>query len=159
MAIIKLAEKAEAPKLTERIFADVLASKFAYFRNRVFPNVFICGGEMDVAVVTPAGYLWEIEIKLTLSDWRNDANKSKWRHPGRKFVSKFYYAVPLKMIEKAPEFVPEDTGLLGIYWHEYLGWSIKEHRPAKGRGEKITAIMRQKLMLKAYYKLWHERLG
>jgi hypothetical protein len=38
--------------------------------NTVIPSCSTFGWEMDVCVITPAHYLYEIEIKRTLSDWK-----------------------------------------------------------------------------------------
>jgi len=157
MAIIKKADWPEPSKLTESEAANALASRFDWFRNLVLPNVYLCGGEMDLAVITPAGYLWEFEIKLSLSDWKADANKAKWNHPGRRFVSRFYYVVPEALIEKAPEFVPESAGLIKLH-HTKWDWWVSVVREPKGRrGEKVTPAMREKFYNKSYFRYWRNR--
>lgn len=159
MAIIRNIEEPPRVKLSEYSAANALAWSFDWSRNTVFPNIYMCGGEMDLAVITPAGYLWEFEIKLTLADWKADANKSKWRHPSRKYISRFYYAVPEGMAEKVPDFVPESTGLIEFVYLKGRGeWRPSEVRKATGkRGEKVSDIMLKKIMEKAYYRFWGQR--
>jgi hypothetical protein len=159
MAIVKNIKELPRVKLSEYVAANTLALKFDWARNIVFPNVYMCGGEIDLAVITPAGYLWEFEIKLTLADWKADANKSKWSHPSRKYISRFYYAVPEGMAEKVPDFVPESTGLIELYYNRRRGdWLTNEVRKATGkRGEKVPDISIKKIKEKAYFRYWGQR--
>ncbi len=79
--------------------------------NTCIPSCTTFGWEMDVAVITPAHYLYEVEIKRTLSDWKADEGKDKWKRP-RSEVSKFYYAIPPSLLDKKPGFVSDDTGII-----------------------------------------------
>jgi hypothetical protein len=157
MAIVKKQDWPEPCKLTEAVAANALASKFDWFRNLVLPNVYLCGGEMDLAVITPAGYLWEFEVKMNLSDWKADANKAKWSHPGRRFVSRFYYVVPEALVEKEPDFVPPSAGIIKLH-HTKWDWRASVVREPKGRrGEKVTPHMREKFYTKSYFRYWRNR--
>ena len=123
---------------------------------------------MDLAVVTPALYVWEFEIKLSMSDWRRDGLKDKWRtvhalapvEKKRRFVSRFYYAVPEKLIEKGiPDFVPEEFGIIAIYQNEGGHIYSREIRKSKiKRGEKIKPEKLIKFLKKSYFQYWRARI-
>ena len=145
--------------LKEDEAVSCLASFFEWYRNQCFPNVYFGGGEMDLCVVTQARYLWEVEVKLSLSDWRADEKKSKWKDKDRQYVSRFYYAVPSNLLDKIPEFVSEETGILEIYWHDYWGYRITIHRQSTHkRGTKITERQKARLLSKIYYRYWSTRI-
>lgn len=65
----------------------------------IVPNVswgFFSHHEADLVLVTKAGYLTEVEIKVSKSDFESDHLKRKWNHIGDKknLVKNFYYAMP-----------------------------------------------------------------
>lgn len=160
--IVRKKEETKPTKLTEDHAISCIASYFEWFRNLCFPNVYMCGGEMDVAVLTPANYLWEIEVKLSLSDWKADEHKDKWKpsyYKQREEVSRFYYAVPTKLINKVPDFVSAEAGLIEIYWDNYWGYRIKVVRESKWkRGKKIIERRKDHLLRKIYFKYWAKRM-
>jgi len=158
MAIITRNKPVEQPKLTEALVAETLAMKFDWFRNYIFTNVYFGLYEMDVAIITPAMYLWEIEIKLTRADWLKDEKKRKWNSPGRTKVSRFYYAVPIELVEEIPEFVTTETGIIGIKYHPYNGMYFTEPiRSAVRIDVKITQAEFNDFMKKIYFKYWRRR--
>ena len=160
--IVRKQPPLKQPKISEKHIIDCLASHFEWFRNLCFPNVYMHGGEMDLCVVTPSGYVWEIEIKLTLSDWKADKNKYKWKplnESNRKYISRFYYAVPTELIDKAPAFVPPEAGLIEVYWSGSRGYKAKIIKPSTyKRGKKITELSLKILMKKVFYKYWAKRM-
>lgn len=145
--------------LNESEAVSRLASFFEWYRNLCFPNVYCGGGEMDLCVVTPARYMWEVEVKLSLSDWKADALKSKWKDKDRQYVSRFYYAVPTNLLDSIPEFVPPEAGIIEIYWHDYWGYRVQLHRSCTlPRGKKITEKQKAQLMSKIYFRYWSNRI-
>ena len=79
----------------------VLAQYFDPRVQLVVPNVswgFEGCHEMDLAVLTKAGYLYEIEIKISLSDLKKDRDKSHG-HRNKK-VKYLYFAIPEYRLEK-----------------------------------------------------------
>lgn len=139
--------------LTEGHAQLLLASTFNWFHNRIFPNVHFRECEMDLAVVTRARRLWEIEIKLTASDWRADEHKRKWAGTSRRYISRFFYAVPAELAENIPAFVPSTTGII------VLGdWYAPTVRPAKlMQAEKITDDQMWRLYESTYNRFWRQR--
>ena len=93
-------------------FAD---SPFYIRKNIVVPNCNwgFLNHEADLLVLSKAGYLTEVEIKRTWSDFKADFDK-KHDHYDKK-LSHFYYAVPLSIGEKVFNWLYE-----GTYWpHQY----------------------------------------
>lgn len=78
--------------------------------------------ELDLAAVSHAGYLTEVEIKVSAGDWRQDADKNKWRyaaHPafarGWQLVKHFWYAAPLALARRWTTFsLPPWAGVYGL---------------------------------------------
>lgn len=151
MAIIKKQPR----QWTAAAITRKLASYFDFRKNFIIPNIYIGGGEMDLAIVTPARYLTEIEIKITKADWAADAKKKKWGPEWaarRKYISKFYYAVPVQLLEDIPAFVPGHVGLIALH-----GWGVEVMRlPVKGK-EKIPEKEFLKFLKNSYQRFWSHR--
>ena len=56
--------------------------------------------ECDMLVLSKSGYLTEIEIKRSWSDFLADFGKDH-KHEGRGLIKYFYYCIPLSLLEKA----------------------------------------------------------
>lgn len=140
--------------MTERDAQRVLARHFDPYQQTVVPNCYFAGGEMDLLVVSKAGYLIEVEIKLSRSDWKADAAKSKWSMPERRFVSRFYYAVPPELCPAAPpEWVPPTCGIL------HLLEFVREHRKAERMraAPKLTDQQMLHILASPYHRWWRTR--
>jgi hypothetical protein len=82
--------------------------------------------EADLMVCSKAGFLTEVEVKVSATDWKNDAKKQKWRVvagdrvPRTKLVKRFFYAAPLKLAQRWPEFgIPAHAGVYGVERDRY----------------------------------------
>ena len=64
--------------------------------------------ECDLIVCTKAGYVTEIEIKISLSDLKKDKEKSHNHTDGK--ISALYFAIPEKL-EKHVEHIPQKSGI------------------------------------------------
>lgn len=129
-----------------------------YFPNFCFPNVYFAGCEMDFAMVTKAGYLYEFEVKLSLADWRGDIRKDKWCKPllverRQQEVSRMFYVVPQELVDKVPPFVPQSTGIIGI--DTYFNFARQAKRNTNAR--KLTDRDMVNLLTSTYYRYWTER--
>lgn len=94
----------------------------------VMPNFTPFGWfECDFFRITKAGYFYEYEIKLTLSDFKADSKKGDycWKTQTTKTKysqivdsehkhrpSRFYYVVPEELEEKVAPLIPEWAGLI-----------------------------------------------
>lgn len=160
MAIIRIDEQ-PVVKLTER---NIQKHVFCHWPDGYtsFPNVNLFGWEMDLALVSKSDYLTEIEIKLTLSDWKRDGDKDKFLnihlYPKRfRYIKYFYYAVPEKLLPKTPDFVTDETGI--ITFNE-RGLVTVQRQPTCRKGcEKLTNRMVAQLYSKFYwrYRWWDSK--
>lgn len=160
MAIIRV-DKQPGLKLTERSIQKKVF--FAWPDGYTsFPNVNLFGWEMDLAMVSSSDYLTEIEVKITLSDWKADCKKDKFlnieHYPKRfKYIKYFYYAVPEKLLTKIPAFVSEDTGIISIC--KDSGIEIIRQAVARKGCEKLTSRLVAQLYSKFYwrYRWWDSK--
>jgi hypothetical protein len=160
----------------ERI-VSAIGHWFDYARNRIFPNVMLFGWESDLLVVTPSRYLWEIEVKCTLADWRSDSHKDKWKNKHWENISRFYYAVPenllvakdpgmsmserwwesLNLPEKVweiPAFVPSWAGVLALQQRK-MGVNVRMVRHAQLLSKlKISDARLFALYHSTYFRFW-----
>ena len=91
-------------------------------------------GEPDVIGVTKDRFMYEIEVKRSLSDFRADAQKpsrkfrsEEWRAP--KMPKQFYYLVPNALAHKVIGELPDWAGLMrGPSSDE--SWQVKVLKPA-----------------------------
>jgi hypothetical protein len=71
----------------------------------------------DVQVVTKDRRMVEIEVKITMADFRADAKKRIWMFRDRGIglmPYQFYYAMPYDLAESVKADVRPDCGLLGV---------------------------------------------
>lgn len=70
----------------------------------------IVNHECDILSVSKKMYLREIEIKISISDFKADLLK-KHQHRDEN-IRQFYYAIPYYILDKVKELVPENAGIL-----------------------------------------------
>ena len=99
-----------------------LSNYFGPRQNFIVPNVSYGLGihEVDLLVVSQAGYCTEVEIKTSVSDLKADLKKEHGHRSN--LIKYFYFAVPEKLKDKALELIPERAGLfvvkdINFYWH------------------------------------------
>ena len=126
----------------------------------VMPNCFLGGFEMDLAMISRAGYLSEFETKVSLQDWKADAKKDKWKSPYRKYVAYLWYCIPLALYDKLDKVshMKEEYGILTFepVFQEGKGYwlSIQTQRQAKQlpRTEKLDRQQLDKIIKKGYHR-------
>lgn len=125
-----------------------LARYFNYRRNIIVPNIswgFNFNHESDLLVITGAGYVTEIEIKVNKYDLIKDKIKPKWQLTNwRNKIKKFYFAIPYNLLHLLcgesqnklyPKIIhiPDFAGILYLkrneYNHTYL--EISKYREAE----------------------------
>lgn len=102
-------------------------------------NAFVYGWESDFWTLDARNIAREYEIKISLADFRKDAEKEKHQHLGIKGPNFFYYVCPDGLI--APELVDKRYGLVYIraYNDIYLKRRPKElHRRASSITGKLS---------------------
>lgn len=75
--------------------------------------------EADLVVCSKAGWLTEVEVKISVSDWKQDKLKHKWTllpdRGGWNRVRRFYYAAPMDLARRWEEFgIPDFAGVIGV---------------------------------------------
>lgn len=81
-------------------------STYYKFRNFFYRH----DHEADLFVISKSRYATEIEVKLTLSDWKADFKKKK--HATLKWIKYFYYAIPEELADKIPNEVDPRYGII-----------------------------------------------
>jgi hypothetical protein len=144
------------PAFGEGLLQSALANHFSWDRNQCFPGVCMWTWEQDFVVITPAGRVWEIEIKTSAQDWQNDSKKDKWESKHWSKVARLYYCVPAQLIAKMPE-IPDYAGVLvATVKGNRIG--LHEHRPAKNRSTfSISPAWLHKLYRSTYFRFWRSR--
>jgi len=89
----------------------------------IVPNVSwgLLDWEADLIVCTKSGYLTEIEIKISMSDWKQDNKKYKFKFiPGYytkcwEKIKYFYYAAPNEIASRYKEInLPDFAGVMSV---------------------------------------------
>jgi hypothetical protein len=88
----------------------------------------LCGWEQDLVVIHKSGFMEEVEVKISASDYRrefSDRSFDKFRkhsifrgelEPGHgsSRVRRFWFAMPAELAEKLAGEIPEYAGLLSV---------------------------------------------
>ncbi len=138
-----------------------LVSYFDYRQSLIVPNVYWGMGihECDLLIASKAGYLTEVEIKVTRADLRADAKK--WHGHRSDKIKRLFFALPDYM-ENCVDMVPERAGIILVRPMEMhdirKGWSprCREIRPAqrnKAAG-KISDHDRYKIARLGALRIW-----
>lgn len=120
--------------------------------------------EADLIAISKQGYLREVEIKITLSDLRNDANKQKFINPHSgafkdrsKWIKQFYYAIPRTLLDKANRIqLYGSAGLITIDDNECV--EIIREAKINTAANKLSLIQAHKLMRLSSLKYWGRQL-
>lgn len=72
--------------------------------------------EVDLLIITKHNTLIEVEIKVSIQDFKKDFQKKKFHN--NKDISRVYFAFPLELFEKHKEFIldklPIDIGIITV---------------------------------------------
>lgn len=132
------------PRLTEsQAQVAVMEDGGRWRRSFCLPNYTPEGWfECDLFEVTAAGYFWEYEVKLTLSDFRRDREKRDWRGGRTKHQrlgqgdergpNRFWFVTPPNLLFLIPRPLsnfeaplPPWAGLIEIRWPAFGGrWVV-----------------------------------
>jgi len=131
--------------------SDVRLRVFKYLRYKrqcgivVFERGLWSSDKPDILAVTKSDYLIEVEIKVTLADYRADQSKYKWRIQerclpvgGQTRNRRFYYAAPTELAEKImPELRP-GCGLMAVSDSGYDPVWCRVPAPINKGAQKLT---------------------
>ena len=123
---------------------EVALAKSDYFnfvRNTIAFNVHGLSSslniwhECDMLVLSRSGYLTEIEIKRSWTDFMADFKKDH-KHEGHGIIKYFYYCLPESLLDKAYEKLEElaisYTGI--VTYDENLNIQLRGHRKTNNEG-------------------------
>lgn len=143
--------------LTEKDYAISLGYLFGIERN------YHCGrnislyndgtAEADFLYITKTNYLYEIEIKLTIEDFKADLMKKHYHdHPE---VKGFYYAIPISLYKKHTDTIDEicKENNAGLLVYQKGQWRVIYK--AKRRRE-VAALSKERIFhyLRIFAKKW-----
>lgn len=151
----------EKPKLRPTTVEEIelaIADLYNWTRCIIVPNVKSpVWHEMDIAVVQPSGYLYEIEIKRTIADFRADAKKRHGHKDRKNRIVEFYYAVPEEIWERIHFSIMEtDIGLIVVKKWEEGEVRATIQRPAIRRkgAKKLTPAEQLKIAHSGAMRIW-----
>lgn len=155
-----------AHQITDALTRD--GEVFSCRRWTVCPNVSWGWGlayEADLIAVSKAGYVNEVEIKISRSDLVADRRKAK--HTGGGLdprVKRFWYAVPTVLVEAALSIAPPHHGVIEIHevknsWDTAPRLKTRISRAAATieTAKSITTVQMSELLRLGYLRYWDLR--
>lgn len=136
---------------------------FPWRRYVVVPNVSwgLLPHEADLVALSDAGWVSEVEIKISKGDFL--ADREKWKHQKAavngypEAICSFYYAMPAAVWEKCqPEDLPQGAGLIlcGDRWRGDERARVVQKPTDNPRARKLTADEREQLLRLGYMRYW-----
>lgn len=110
--------------------------------------------EADMLLVSKARYCTEIEVKISLQDWKKDFDKRKHK-PGLrdKRIKYQYYACPMKLAKRFEELdLPEGWGVIGVEGKQIKVLKEATARDAKKVSDKELLILARLVC----FRIWKE---
>ena len=113
---------------TEEGIRSVLNLEYLSNPKYLLHNLYVFGWESDYLAKTNAGYWYEVEIKISLADFKADFKKREKHYAllnrgwsGRHATPNYFsYCVPEHLLEKVRPLVPPYAGLLYVNEHGRL---------------------------------------
>lgn len=148
----------------EQQILKILNTRFLSSPKYIINNLHVYDWESDYLAITKAGYAYEVEIKISLSDFKNDFKKEKKHqnlmHPNRTdsgmavVPNYFWYASP-------PQIIPEQMcpPYAGLIWIDIERKGIRVVKQAPTLHSMKFDVVGRKLVDKFYYnmKTWKDR--
>lgn len=125
---------------TERNILESL--RYGYMSNPVYAvaNLFVFDWESDFLLKTKAGYWYEVEVKISRSDFKADRKKKPEKYRALEYGSSrlrpsyFSYCVPEHLLDKVADLIPDYAGICTVSSYG----NIKQVRmPHQLHGQKI----------------------
>ncbi|QGZ56725.1 hypothetical protein [Paraburkholderia acidiphila] len=171
-----MSESRKPPEINAGLVDAAIRRHVDHRANLLIPEASIrygLGGKIgeyraDFVMVTRAGYATELEVKVSLGDWRKDLSKPKWVGMPA-WITRFVYVVPEQL--GIPQFVPEHAGI----WHvrprppQYAAWEgpcrpdgfevVLVRAPHVLGREKVPAAVIGTWHKNLYYRFWDQRMA
>jgi hypothetical protein len=106
-----------------------LMKYFGVRQNLIVPNISwgLYIHECDLLVVKKSGYAIEVEIKVSVQDFKKDFKKGHQHNDKFNRIKSMYYAFPKSIVDKCVDLVPENCGIISVrkyngecYCHNHL---------------------------------------
>lgn len=137
----------------------------------VVPNVLLGSYEADFVTITKSDYLIEVEIKISISDFRADFKKKHYHDAPE--VNALYYALPKELYEKHKAEIEESCDKVGAgiiligekelpngYSYRYIDRFAKKPKLRKVKPLTVWRILKfAKLGCLRWPTIWHHRNG
>lgn len=127
--------------MTELEMQKEISIKRVLQRQICIPNVTMFDKgrtEIDLLIITKNNTLIEVEIKVSIQDFKNDFKKKKFH--SHKDISRLYFAFPLALYEKHKELIldmlPKDVGIITVAG---VGQDSKVQRMAGRRSDVVIS--------------------
>ena len=96
--------------------------RWGYMSNPVYAiaNLFVFGWESDFLLKTKAGYWYEVEVKISRADFKNDRKHKSEKYDileGRQDGLRpnyFSYCVPAHLLDKVADLIPSWAGICTV---------------------------------------------
>ena len=96
--------------------------RYGYMSNPVYAiaNLFVFSWESDFLLKTKSGYWYEVEVKISRSDFKNDRKNKPEKFDileGRNHVLRpnyFSYCVPEHLLDKVEDLIPSYAGICTV---------------------------------------------
>lgn len=155
----------EPVKLTARwvTWLIINRSKFQPRRMLMIPNLSwsFLHWEADLVAITDAGFMTEIEIKVTKTDLLKDQEKDKFKHrrsglwkSSWDYIKEFYYCVPESLIKEVPVSYLEYAGILAVQDNGKGRVRIVYPAPRNNKALKVSPEDRLNLMRILGLRFW-----
>lgn len=128
----------------------------------------VVGWECDLLVVHKSGWAWEVEIKVSVADFRRELKEKALKHKalvegkclrkvfgkiveyGPSYIRQFYFAMPADVLEKVYDEIPEWAGIIRVENNRARIERKGKNLPAT----KCDDDMRRKMKDSVYYRFW-----
>lgn len=139
----------------EHEYLALLVKHFDWEKNECFPNTHLFAWESDLVVLSASNYVTEVEVKVSIGDWRADLKKDKFQDKNfKKHIKRFFYAVPDTVYAQHLAKPVEMLDGAGILVFDQGYQRFKEVREAKNTlgAIAIKDADRQRLLRSVYFR-------
>lgn len=149
--------------VVQDIAAAIVGSVFPILRYSCVPNVSygFLNHEADLLVMNENRRLYEVEIKISLSDLRADFKKRHGHNDKR--ISRLFYAIPEPLLSRAKELIPDECGIIEVYAierpHAFLIHARRVRQAKKLRDYKLNDAEVCKLLRLGNMRYWTRAHG
>lgn len=156
--------KVKRPKMNAGHVERALRLHVNFRTNKLIPEATVAftksrwdSYRADYMIVSASDFCTELEIKVSMSDWKNDLKKPKWNNMPS-WINRFIYVVPEHL--GVPDWVPSFAGV----WHVCSDipsnrmWIKVVRTPKRIGKEKVPADILNKWIGNLYYRFWNMRI-